>query len=171
MKALTVNMEHIVQSMRDLVRETDDFYLDLNTGQVLALSRKLLKFISSEIRGEEDVIQGWDAPLIPVAREIAISGSSDYLRIPEAFGRPERHWMAEFTVTIRGVKLRQKLSQMLRGRGCCDRFKDELKGNAEEFNRWLTFRQKKWEDRVQKWLEQHAIIAVSRKVPTRRAAA
>ena len=163
MKALTVNIEHIAQSMRDLCRETNEYFFDKNTGKVFSLSRALIKAMAERSGDVKDAVPNWEEPLIPLAREIVVLGSSQFARIPEAFGRPEHKWMLEFSQTVRGTKLRQKLVHSLKGRESCQRFKELLKEHVEECNRWVVFRQKKWEETVQVWLESHAILAVGTK--------
>ena len=108
--------------------------------------------------------------MIPIAREIIVLGKVDYVRIPEAFGRPEHRWMMEFCETVRGPKLKNKLVSSLKGRESCQRFKEILKQHAEEQNRWHVFCQTKWSESVQKWLEGHRILAIITK-STKRAAA
>lgn len=171
MKPLTVNFELIAQSMRDLCRETNDYFLDKNSGKVLSLSRGLIKALAERSGDVRDVVPDWEAPMIPLAREIIVLGAPHYLRIPEAFGRPEHRWMLEFSQTVRGIKLKQKLTLSLKGRESCHRFKEILKEHIEECNRWVVFRQRKWEEAVQKWLEGHSILAVASRSQRKRAAA
>lgn len=171
MKPLTVNLDLIAQSMRDLCRETNDYFFDKNTGKVLSLSRGLIKALAERSGDVRDAVPDWEAPMVPLAREIIVLGMPHYIRIPEAFGRPEHKWMLEFSETVRGTKLKQKFTLSLRGRESCQRFKEILKDHIEEKNRWSNFRQKKWEESVQKWLEAHAILAIPAKPQKRRATA
>ena len=78
--------------------------------------------------------------------------------------------MLEFSATVRNAKLRQRLTLSLKGRESCQRFKEILKENAEEANRWLVFCKKKWEETVQDWLEGQSILAVSSSLSKRAAA-
>ena len=171
MKPLTVNFELVAQSMRDICRETNDYFFDRGSGQVLSLSRALMKALAERSGDIRDAVADWDAPLVPVAREIIVLGSVQYVRIPEAFGRPEHRWMLEFSESVRGAKLKQKLTLSLRGRESCQRFKEILKEHLEESNRWMVFRQRKWEDTVQQWLESLSILAVASRPNRRRLAA
>jgi hypothetical protein len=116
-------------------------------------------------------IPEWDAQMIPRAREIIFLGSPNYIRIPEAFGRPEHEWMLGFSSTIRGPKLKQKIVLALRGRGSCRRFKEILKENPEEMNRWSVFVRSRWDDKIQLWLESHGILAVNARAVRPRSAA
>jgi len=159
MKALTVDFDLIAQSMHDLSRLTSDYYLDKNSGKILALSRSLINSLEKE-SDERDAVPQWDASMIPVVREIVLSGSQKYIRVPEAFGCPEHKWMADFLPQISSFKLKQKLFQTLRGRGACRRFKAILKDYEEEFSAWHKFRSLRWQERIQSWLESVGILAV-----------
>lgn len=160
MKVLTVDFEMIAQSMRDLSRLANDYYLDKNSGKVLVLSRSLINSLEKDSE-DRDILPEWDAKMIPLAREIILEGSQKYIRVPEAFGCPEHKWMADFLPQISSFKLKQKLFQTLRGRGSCRRFKAILKDHTEEFSSWQSFRGLRWDERIQKWLEAVGILAVA----------
>lgn len=170
MKVLTVDFELVAQSMRDVCRETNDYFFDKSTGRIICLSRTLMRALA-ERSNIQEIVPNWEAAMIPVAREIIVLGKLDYIRIPEAFGRPEHKWMLEFSDTVRGAKLKQKLMLSLKGRESCHRFKEILRDHAEELNRWSVFRQQKWMEAVQQWLESLSILAVGSKSAKRRAAA
>jgi hypothetical protein len=159
MKALTVDFELIAQSMRDLSRLTNEYFLDRNSGKIIALSRTLIRAFEQG-RDQSIELPNWEAPLIPLAREIILSGSPKYIRVPEAFGCPEHKWMSDYALKIQNSKLRQRLQQTLRGRGCCDRFKLVIKDHPEESQAWTQYRMQRWHELVQKWLENIGILGV-----------
>lgn len=163
MKALTVDTDLIAQSMREICRESNDYYFHKNSGRVLSLSRALIRALAERSGDVEDAVPNWEQSLIPLAREIIVSGSKEYVRIPEAFGRPEHRWMLEFCDTVRGVKLKEKLVLSMKGRESCKRFKLLLKSHVEELNRWTVFCRRKWAEVVQEWLASHSILAVETK--------
>ena len=170
MKPLTLDIDIVIQSMRDLYRESNEYFLDIESGRTVSVSRVLLKALAERSGNVDDAVPAWEAPLIPVAREIVVTGSRNFVRIPEAFGRPEHKWMLEFADTLRGVKLREQLQQSLKGRESCERFKQILKDHPEEQNRWQVFCQKKWEEKVADWLSAWRIIPVHAKTSARRVA-
>lgn len=166
MKALTVDCNLIAQSMRDLSREHNDYFLDKSNAKVISLSRDLIRSLTKERFEERDTLPEWDAKMIPVARKIVLSGSHDFVRIPEAFGRPEHQWRVVFTETIRSTKLKQRLTLALRGRGSCKRFKEILKDDPAELQRWAQFHSDCWKEKITKWLESIGILAFEGK-PTK----
>ena len=161
MKALTVDFNLIAQSMRDLSRLANDYYLDRNTGKVFPLSRELIRSLEQDRNESRGSLPDWDTQLIPLAREVVLMGSTRYLRVPEAFGHPEHRWMMEFAREVRSFRLKQKLYLALRGRGACQRFKEILKEAPEDGKRWQEFHHARWEELIQSWLESHGILAVS----------
>ena len=171
MKALTVDTDLIAQSMREICRETNEYYFHKTSGRVLSLSRALIRALAERNEEIKEAIPYWDQSLIPLAREIIVSGSEEYIRIPEAFGRPEHKWMLEFCETVRGPKLKEKLTASMKGRESCQRFKQLLKEHVEELNRWQVFCQCKWAELVQEWLASQAILAVGTKSLKKRFAA
>lgn len=159
MKALTVDFTLIAQSMRDLSREHNDYFLDKTSARVISLSRDLICALTKDRIEERDVLPEWDARMIPIARKIVLAGSKDFVRIPEAFGCPEHQWRVAFTDTIQSKELKQKLTLALRGRGSCKRFREILKGVPGECQRWSTYHADCWKERVSRWLESVGILA------------
>ncbi len=163
LKAVTVDSELIIQSMRDLSRTTADYYFDRTSGNVIGLSRHLLRLLEQGDRNLEEKLPSWEAGSIPVAREIVCLHSSRYIRIPEAFGNPERKWMMEFAKSIKSDKTRHKFLEALQGRGCRSRFKDLLTGEVDDHKRWKSFLTHKWKEHVQTWLEAQGVIGIENK--------
>ncbi|MCB4756787.1 MAG: UPF0158 family protein [Elusimicrobia bacterium] len=171
MRALTVDFDLITQSMRDLCRETADYYLDKVSGKVVSLSRDLSRALTRDRGDEKEEIPAWDARMVPMAREIILTGSPNYVRIPEAFGCPEHKWMIAFAETVTAPKLKEKILPALRGRGSCRRFKEIIQAHPEESKRWLEFRSQCWRERIEQWLGSLGVIAIEEKPPRFKTAA
>jgi hypothetical protein len=161
LKALTIDFELITQSMRDVTRETSEYYLDCLSGKIISLSRQLIQALAKEEVESRIDVPDWDAPFIPMAREIILMGSTQYIRIPEAFGRPEHAWMLKFAEDFRTPKVKQKMIQALRGRGSCRRFKEILAEMPDDLQRWSVFRARCWQEKIQAWLETLGILGVN----------
>src|SRR5438874_1660952 len=69
MKALTVDFVLITQSMRDLSRIANDYFLDRSTGKVFALSRDLIRSLEQDRTEDRETLPDWDTQMIPLARE------------------------------------------------------------------------------------------------------
>ena len=160
LKAFTIDFGPIEQSMRDWCRDADDHYLNIMTGKVVVISKSLIRAMAMETEVDQDVLPEWEARLIPLARKIVVEGSTDYLRIPEAFGHPEREWMSKFAEEVHLDELKKKLIHALKGRGACKRFKEILKSYPEDEKRWSRFRSSCWKVKIQSWLESIGILAI-----------
>ena len=171
MRALTVDFDLITQSMRDLCRGTADYYIDKMSGKVVSLSRDLVRALAQDRGDEKEEIPAWDAHMVPLAREIVLAGSPNYVRIPEAFGCPEHKWMLSFAESMPSLKLKQKVVQALRGRGSCRRFKEIIQEHPEESKRWCHFRSQCWREKIEVWLESVGIIAIEEKPAKMKSAA
>lgn len=162
-KALTIDFQLIAESMRDLSRQHHDYYLDKTRAKVISLSRDLIKALTKERIEDRELLPDWDAKMIPLARNIVLNGSKDYVRIPESFGRPEHEWRLRFTETINSKTLRQRLTLALKGRGSCKRFKEILKDNPIEEIHWMDFYRTQWKEKISQWLESVGLLAFEEK--------
>jgi hypothetical protein len=129
----------------------------------------LITAFSKEDGESRPDVPEWDAPMIPIAREIVLMGSENYVRIPEAFGRPEHSWMVRFAQDFRTQKVKQKMLLALRGRGSCRRFKEILSEMPEDLRRWTVFQARCWDEKIQVWLESLGVLPVNRRLRPRAA--
>lgn len=164
LKPITIDLEMIIQSMRDLCRESTDYYLDKTSGKVFAISRALLCSFEHSGRDNEEDLPAWDAQMIPIAREIVLKGSENFVRIPEAFGQPEHNWMMDFAEDLRPVKLKERVIKGMKGRGACSRFKENLADHPDDLNRWSVYSRKCWYEKIQNWLTSIGILGVEAKI-------
>jgi len=168
---LAIDFDPIEHAMRDLPRDTNEYFLDRTTGQVIAISRSVLRYLSDEPALRAEDLPDWEAKLIPVARDIVISNNKRYIRVPEAYGCPEHQLMKKFAATMKASKLKDAIDQALKGRWSCKRFKQILKDDQAELARWNNFRADGWKARIQSWLEEWNILAVNGNLKKSRAAA
>lgn len=160
---LAIDFDPIEGAMRDIPRETNDYYLDRVTGRVLALSRALLRFLSDENKERAIALPTWEASMVPVAREIVVDASTRFVRIPEAFGCPEHQMIQGFIMTMPIGKQKTELQNTVKGRWSCHRFKDFLKNDPAEYARWRLYRKEAWKEHIQAWLQKQGILAVDGK--------
>lgn len=160
LKAVTLNFDPIQQSMQDLCRDTNDYYFNKTTGKVVVLAKGLIQFLTQDASVSREPLPDWEARMIPLARQIVINGSPDFVRIPEAFGQPEHAWMAKFATETKSLKLKQKIQQALRGRGACRRFREIISDFPDEKKRWAAFRDRCWKEKIQLWLEGLGLLAI-----------
>lgn len=99
MKKLKVNIDEIQKAMEDVVRDTFDYFLDLETGEVMSFSEEILREVklklyeddAEEIGDDIEYIEFDEVPEIPdwmedeveLALEILFDTQERYPRIPE----------------------------------------------------------------------------------------
>ena len=80
-----------------------------------------------------------------------------YLRLPPISGRSGYNSMFEFARTVSRPELRAQLEAALDGRGVYRRFREVLKAESREYDRWQQFRGEMVAGRLRKRLEADGI--------------
>ena len=168
MKELKVNFEEIQKAMEDVVRDTFDYFLDLETGEVMTFSEDILGEVkarlyeddSEEIADHVEYIEFDEEPEIPdwmldeveLALEILFDTQARYPRIPERSSAVAYRSMVEFVKTVDDPYLRKELSAALGGKGAFRKFKDILLDRNKERKRWHGHNAKKIKAEILAWL-------------------
>lgn len=169
MKKLKVNFDEIHKAMEDVVRDTFDYFLDTETGEVIAFSEEILKGIKSKLYDdaeeyeedeefeyiefdEEPELQGWMLDEVELALEILLDESDRYVRIPERNSNEAYRSMAEFIEKVENPLLKNELTESLDGRGAFRKFKDALVHHPKERKRWHGYNAKTMKRQIAEWL-------------------
>jgi hypothetical protein len=112
----------------------NDYYLDLETGEILFLSEYMDDEETEKLRERVD-----DAP-------------DRYEPIPKAESREGYEDMRDFIASVDDEHLAELLEVAINGKGAFRRFKDVLFGYPEERERWLCFKDERMEQRALEWL-------------------
>ena len=168
MKELKVNFEEIQKAMEDVVRDTFDYFLDLETGEVMTFSEEILGEVkarlyeddSEEIADDVEYIEFDEEPEIPdwmedeveLALEILFDTQARYPRIPERRSAAAYQSMVEFIETVDDLPLREELSGALDGKGAFRKFKDILLDRNKERKRWHGHNAKTMKAEITVWL-------------------
>jgi hypothetical protein len=91
-----------------------------------------------------------------------IAADAAYVRVEPVSSREQYRWMERFIQMLDPGELRDELVLAIDGRGAFRRFKDVLMLNANERERWFTFRSERLRVFMEAWLEAHALRAVAR---------
>jgi hypothetical protein len=111
-----------------------DYYLDLETGEILFLSEYLDDEEAEKLRDSID------------------EDPDRYERIPKAESREGYEDMVDFITTVKNGRLAQLLQVAINGKGAFRRFKDVLLNYPEERERWFQLKDDRIQERVQEWL-------------------
>ena len=153
--------------MEDVVRDTFDYYLDLETGEVAAFSEQILAEARSRLYDndfdeidddteyvefdEEPELPEWMLDEIELALEILLD-EGRFIRIPERNSVMAFESMAEFAASVEDPVLQEKLRSALDGKGAFRKFKDILIDYPKERKRWHGHNAKAMKNEITKWL-------------------
>ncbi|MDI6890575.1 MAG: UPF0158 family protein [Thermodesulfovibrionales bacterium] len=169
MKKLRVNFDEIQKAMEDVVRDSFDYFLDLRTGEIIALSEDIL----SEVRvrlyegnyddigdnieyiqfDEEPDLPYWMEDEVELALEVLLGEDGRYIRIPERDSSGAHNIMADFIETVKDPALKEELTNALDGKGAFRRFKNVLIDYPKERKRWHGYNAKAMKKIIIEWLE------------------
>jgi hypothetical protein len=176
-KKVKVNFDEIQKAMEDVLRDTFDYFIDLETGEVTAFSEEILLEVKSRLYesdsdeigedveymefDEEPDIPDWMADEMELVLEILLDENGRYIRIPERESHRAYHSMAGFTESIDDPVLKEELSTVLNGRGAFRRFKDILLAYPKERKRWHGYNAKAVKLEIAEWLRSVGIEPIS----------
>ncbi len=168
LKKLKINFDEIQKAMEDVVRDTFDYYLDTETGEVISFSNEILNDLQSRLYEDEyeelnaniEYIEFDEEPDLPdwmldeaeLALEVLLDESGRYIRIPERNSSKAFKTMEEFIEIIDNQELKEKLRTSLSGKGAFRKFKDTLKDYPKERKRWHGFNAKVVKREIIEWL-------------------
>lgn len=169
MKKLKVDFDEIQKAMEDIVRDTFDYFLDLETGEVITLSEDILGEVKSRLYiddydeigeeieyiefDEEPELPDWVEDEVELKLEVLLNEDGRYVHIPERESEEAYKTMTDFIETVNDPALKEKLSSVLNGKGAFRRFKDVLIDYPRERKRWHGYNAKAMKEVIIEWLE------------------
>ena len=133
-KALNIDIDELCSAMENSSYE-NDYYLDLETGEILFLSG----YMDDEETGKlKDQVE---------------EDSYRYERIPEAESHEGYEDMVDFIATVKDERLVELLEVAINGKGAFRRFKDVLLNYPEERESWFQFKDDRMEEKALEWLD------------------
>jgi len=176
MRTLKINFDEVQKAMEDVVRDTFDYYLDLETGEVAAFAEEILAEARSRLYDsdfdeidddteyvefdEEPELPEWMLDEIELALEILLD-EERFIRIPERSSVAAFESMAEFADSVQDPFLKEKLHSALDGKGAFRNFKDTLIEYPKERKRWHGYNAKTIKKEITEWLASVGIEAAS----------
>ncbi len=175
MKKLKVDFDEIQKAMEDTSRDTFDYFLDLETGEVTTLSEDILSEVKSRLYGSDDSEIGdnieyiefdeepdlpdWMEDEVDLALEILLDKDGRYVRVPRRESSEAYKVMAGFVETVEEPGLKEKLNNALVEKGTFRRFKDVLLDYPKERKRWHGYNAKAMKKVIIGWLESTGVGA------------
>jgi hypothetical protein len=115
LRQLPIDLEELAEAMDMGTRDTIDFFLDTQTGELIVIG------------------DGID-------EEIDVEDDDRYEPVPERETRENYELMRDFIATLDDRRFAERLSQAITGSGAFGRFKRELAARPEAEANWYRFR-------------------------------
>jgi hypothetical protein len=175
MRKLNIDFDEVQKAMEDTVRDAFDYFLDVETGEVLILSEDILnrarlllsRDFDEDMEDFEEVvfdreidIPSWMEDEIELALDIFMGGDH-YVRVPERAARNVYAAMNEFINQLEDARLGKELRQMLSGEGTFRRFKNALEPYPKLRKYWYGYNAKIARKEIMEWLRSLSIEPVS----------
>jgi len=132
-KLLRIDLDELCSAMEDSSYE-HEYYLDLETGEILFLSEYGDDKETEKLRDRVD------------------DKRERYERIPKVESYEGYRDMEDFIATVEDEHLAELLEVAINGKGAFRRFKDVLLRYPEERERWFRFRDERMQEKAMEWL-------------------
>jgi hypothetical protein len=164
---MNIDFDEIQKAMEDTERNAFEYFLDMETGEVIILSEDIInkaqeilsESYDDDIGDYEDVeveevpvIPDWMEEEIELALDVFIYEKERYARIPERKSSYGYDTMKAFAVTLEDESLREILLELLDGKNAFRRFKDSLAPYPKERKLWYGFNAKASRNEIRAWL-------------------
>ena len=164
---MNINFDEIQKAMEDTDRDAFDYFLDMESGEVIILSediinkaQEILAESYDEDIGDYDDVEVEEEPSIPewmedeieLALDVFIYEKERYIRIPERARRYGFETMKAFAETLEDEMLKEILLELLDGKNAFRRFKDSLAPYPKERKLWYGFNAKASRNEIRAWL-------------------
>ncbi len=133
-RALKIDLEDLCLAMENSSYDLD-YYLDLETGEVIFISDYMDDANLEELKDRID------------------ENPDRYEPIPKAESSEDYDDMVDFISTVEDEHLVELLEVAIDGKGAFRRFKDVLARYPEEKERWYRFKNERMKERASSWLE------------------
>ena len=138
-RSMKINLEELCLAMDNSSYECD-YYLDLETGEIIFISDYMDDANLEELKNRID------------------ENPDRYEPIPKAESYEDYDDMVDFISTVEDEHLVELLEVAIDGKGAFRRFKDVLARYPEEKERWYRFKNERMKERAISWLEDIGII-------------
>jgi hypothetical protein len=131
---LPVDLQAVIDEM-DVLSDELTAYINRKTGELFTVTEE--DVLSLEAKGNGLDVPEWQAEILPKIKEVL--ESEDFFELPDKFEIHEYSIMEQFCLGVANARLRDALSDAIRGRGAFRRFKDLMHrhGFADD---WYAYR-------------------------------
>jgi hypothetical protein len=147
----TVRLSDIVDAL-EMQADEYPYYLDLDTGQVVGVSRGLLR--DAEESDDEPDLPAWQKDEWEIAKRIVSTGR--FQKLPTKFDVHEWAIMRDFSRSVESDRIREDLLRAIHGAGAFRIFKDTVRRYGID-SAWFRFRTEALRQIARNWCEENQI--------------
>ncbi|MDP3112304.1 MAG: UPF0158 family protein [Thermodesulfovibrionales bacterium] len=164
MKLLKIDFIEIQKAMEDVSRDAFDYFLDLETGEVMTISNEMLekaeanlyKSDNEPITNEKEIdeydMPEWIEKEVEMAVRIFSSEKDSYVRIPERESSDAYNLMKKFTEGVEELHPHDELLSALGSPNAFSRFKKALSDFPSYREKWFALNARAMKKTISEWL-------------------
>jgi hypothetical protein len=151
----SVDLNSLIEEM-DMQLEDYTILVNKKTGEIVSVNSYNLRDVEDgEIEPPYSGYQDWEKEELKICEEIIVN-YDDYVDIPSKYDINEYEIMEDFCYSIEDDKLRNKMCQVINGRGAFRRFKDNIRYYGIEED-WYKFKEEGLKEIAIKWCKDNDI--------------
>jgi hypothetical protein len=155
MRSLPIDLDELALAMDQRDRDTNDWYLDTQTGEVVLVMQEFMdEDEDDDDESEEDGdLPEWQQEGREEARKVRDDTADRFVWIPQNDSSESFRLMEDFIETVRDERAKDLLSRAIDGKGAFRRFKDTLFEFPKIREQWFTFESQQKREWAANWLE------------------
>jgi len=153
LRQLPVDLDEVAAAMDHLDRSETDHFLNIESGEVITLSTKLVNAVRKGLRLEDTDLPEWQLEDAPLARAVVgdVKGQL-FARVPEARWTEDHRLKVRFAQAIKHEGLREKVAMAVYAHDGGARFEDLLVGYPQLRAAWYRYQARHKREWARRWL-------------------
>ena len=153
LRELPVDLDEVAAAMDHLDRSETDHFLNLDSGEVITLSTRLISAVRKGLKLEDTDLPEWQLEDAPLARAVVGSGGGEsFARIPEARWTEDHRLKVRFAQIIKHEGLREKVAMAVYAHDGGAKFEQLLMGYPQLRAAWYRYQARHKREWAKRWL-------------------
>jgi hypothetical protein len=153
LKELPIDLDEVAAAMDHLDRSQTDHFLNLQTGEVITLSTRLLEAVRAGVKPEDTDLPEWQWEDTPLAEAVARdSQGASFARIPEARWTEDHRLKVRFAQAVKSEGLRELVAMAVYAHDGGLKFDELLVGYPQLRATWYRFQARHKREWARRWL-------------------
>jgi len=153
LRGLPVDLDEVAAAMDHLDRSETDHFLNLETGEVITLSTRLLNAVRKGLKLEDTDLPEWQLEDAPLAQAVVRDDKgAGFARIPEARWTEDHRLKVRFAQAIKHEALREKVAMAVYAHDGGSLFEQLLVGYPQLRAAWYRYQARHKREWAKRWL-------------------